>query len=86
METKPKGALALSYTRDDFAPRIVARAERLQALRLLDIARDAGVPIVEDPDLWTLLEQADIGSYVPADCWQAVAAILAFVRNCDKSV
>ena len=84
MERQP-GAIALSWNPEDNAPRIAARGERSQADRILALGREAGGPIVEDPDLLELLSTAYPGEYIPYECWEAVAAILAFVRRCSFS-
>jgi flagellar biosynthesis protein len=50
-------------------------------MRILAIAREAGIEIVEDPALAALLEAGTkIGDYIPPWCWEAVAKILAFVQ------
>lgn len=84
MERQP-GAIALSWNPEDSAPRIAARGERSQAERILALAREAGVPIVEDPELLELLSTVYPGEYIPFECWEAVAALLAFVRRCSFS-
>ena len=82
---KHAGAIALSGDSKDYAPRIAARGERAQAERILALAREAGVPIVEDAELLELLSVSGPGDYIPFECWEAVAAVLAFVRRCSFS-
>ncbi|GAB1483052.1 EscU/YscU/HrcU family type III secretion system export apparatus switch protein [Treponema sp.] len=74
-------AAALAYTSGDTAPRITAKGHGRDAERILELAREAGVDIVEDASLARLLEDVDIGTYVPLICWEAVARILAFVQQ-----
>jgi len=72
-------ASALSYDTDDIAPRIVAKGRGREAERIVELATMAGVEIVEDAALAALLDATDVGAYIPAECWQAVAAVLAFI-------
>jgi flagellar biosynthesis protein len=79
---KEKSATALSYTPEDPAPRVIASGKNEEAMRILAVAREAGIEIVEDPALAALLQAgAGIGDYIPPWCWEAVAKILAFVRT-----
>ncbi|MDR1108096.1 MAG: EscU/YscU/HrcU family type III secretion system export apparatus switch protein [Spirochaetaceae bacterium] len=78
---KEKVAAALSYTQEDPAPRVVASGRNGEALRILAIAREAGITVVEDSVLAVLLETGvNVGEYIPPWCWEATAKILAFVR------
>ena len=54
--------------------------ERLLAQRIKDIARRAGVPIIENKPLArALLASAKVGSPIPPALYIAVAEIIAFV-------
>nr|MBN2278324.1 flagellar biosynthesis protein FlhB [candidate division Zixibacteria bacterium] len=74
-------AVALKYDQTEMdAPMVVAKGERLLAQRIKDIAREAGVPIVENKPLArSLFNMCEIGSYVPSQLYRAVAEVLAFV-------
>jgi flagellar biosynthesis protein len=76
---KGKKASAISYSPDDPAPLIVASGRGREAERLIALARDAGIRVVEDPVLAVLLDAGKTGDYIPVWCWEAVAKILAFV-------
>jgi flagellar biosynthesis protein len=81
---KGKKASAISYTPDDPAPLIVALGRDREAERIIALARDAGISIVEDPVLAALLDAGKAGDYIPVWCWEAVAKILAFVFAKEK--
>ncbi|MDR3145027.1 MAG: EscU/YscU/HrcU family type III secretion system export apparatus switch protein [Treponema sp.] len=82
---KRKTASALSYTPEEGVPRIVASGRDGEAERILAIAREAGITVVEDPALALLLDTGvRAGDYVPPWCWEAVAKILAFVLTKEK--
>ncbi len=74
-------AVALRYdAKAMFAPRVVAKGQRLVAERIKEIARANGVPVVEKPALARALFQAtEVGDYVPEELYKAVAEVLAFV-------
>lgn len=71
---------ALGYRPDaDTAPRVVARGRGDVATRILDAAREHGVPVQRDPDLLACLEAVELGAEVPPAAYAAVASLLAFV-------
>jgi len=74
-------AVGLRYVpREMEAPEVVAKGQRLVAERIKEVARDNGVPVVENPELArALYDQVGIGQRIPADLYQAVAGIIAFV-------
>ncbi len=74
-------AVALKYDTDAMeAPMVVAKGERIIAARIKEIAKEAGVPIVENKPLArALFRMCDIGSYVPGNLYRAVAEVLAYV-------
>jgi flagellar biosynthetic protein FlhB len=74
-------AVALRYDgRRMRAPRVVAKGERLLALRIVEEASAHGVPVVENPPLTRALFKAcAIGREVPRDLYRAVAEVLAYV-------
>jgi flagellar biosynthetic protein FlhB len=74
-------AVALKYEQDTMdAPMVVAKGERLIAEKIKEIAHEAGVPVVENrPLARALFNLCEIGSYVPAKLYRAVAEVLAYV-------
>jgi flagellar biosynthetic protein FlhB len=74
-------AVALQYSREAMnAPQVVAKGAALIAQRIKDIARQNGVPIVENPPLAQVLYRTvELDQEVPPDLYRAVAEVLAFV-------
>jgi flagellar biosynthetic protein FlhB len=74
-------AVALKYDVDkSTAPVVIAKGQRLVAQRIKEIAAEAGVPVVENVQLArALYASVEIGQEIPADLYQAVAEILAYV-------
>jgi flagellar biosynthetic protein FlhB len=81
-------AVALKYDSARMAaPQVVAKGARLLAKRIRDIARESGVPVVENPPLARALYRAcKVGADVPLSLYKAVAEVLAFVfRKRDRT-
>jgi flagellar biosynthesis protein FlhB len=73
-------AVALKYDEKTAAPVCVAKGLDHLALKIRERAREAGVPILERPDLArALYRTVDVEQPIPRDLYQAVAQVLAFV-------
>lgn len=74
-------AVALRYHPEapflDAAPRLVAKGEGLLAERILELARQHGVPVTQDPDLMAALAPLDVNRLIPPELFQAMAIVLA---------
>ncbi|GHV12698.1 hypothetical protein FACS189491_06200 [Spirochaetia bacterium] len=83
---KRKIASAISYNTEDPAPRLTAAGRDREADRIIAIAREAGVEIVENAPLAALLDaEVKTGDIIPVWCWEAAAKILAFVLAKEKN-
>ncbi|EFC90348.1 flagellar biosynthesis [Dethiosulfovibrio peptidovorans DSM 11002] len=77
-------AAALKYDREEReAPHLVASGSGRIAERIVEVAREAEVPIVEDAALVSALLALDIGEEIPLDLYEAVARVLAFIYKVD---
>jgi flagellar biosynthetic protein FlhB len=78
-------SVALRYQRPAMrAPQVLAKGRGLIALRIRELAREAGVPIVENPPLARALYRAvKVGCEIPDQLFQAVAQVLAYVHRLD---
>lgn len=74
-------AVALEYRRGAMtAPKVVAKGQDLLALRIREIAREAGIPIIENKPLaQALFKGAEVGQSIPGDLFGAVAEVLAYL-------
>ena len=62
------------------APAVVAKGQNLVAEKIKQIAREAGIPTVENKPLAQALFRAvEIGQGIPEELYKAVAEILAYV-------
>jgi type III secretion system FlhB-like substrate exporter len=80
----PTEAAALAYPEGADAPFIAAKAKGDLAKRLLDIARENGIPVVADADLADVLMLSDIGDCIPPETYEALACIFAFLRKMEQ--
>jgi flagellar biosynthesis protein len=82
-----KTASAVGFQEEDAGPRLLASGRGRTALKIIAIAREAGVAVVEDPALAVLLDvEVKVGDIIPAWCWEATAKILAFVYSQEGKV
>ncbi len=73
-------AVALKYSKGMVAPVVVAKGQDLVAERIKQIAREHHIIIVENKPVARALYQAvEVGGVVPAELYQAVAEIIAYV-------
>jgi flagellar biosynthesis protein len=75
--SRRKRAAALRYDGRD-APRVVATGRGLVAEKILDAAREAGVPLREDPVLMEALATLELEQEIPPELYRAVAEALAW--------
>jgi len=62
------------------APQVVAKGADYMAQRIREIAQENDVPLVENKPLArTLYGSTDIGDFIPAELYRAVAEVLAYV-------
>jgi len=74
-------AVALQYDSNSMsAPLVIAKGQDLMAQRIKEAAREHNIVVVENKPLaQSLYHSTEIGDIVPADLFQAVAEVLAFV-------
>lgn len=74
-------AVALKYEGSEMeAPQVIAKGQDYVALRIKEIAKENGVITMENKPLArALFQRAEIGDAIPADLFQAVAEVLAYV-------
>lgn len=78
-------AIALKYDPTKGAPRVVAKGGDHMAARIRSVAEKHRVPMVQDiPLAWTLYETCEIGHEIPADLYQGVATVLAFIMRLKR--
>ena len=74
-------AIALKFdAREMIAPRVLAKGSGHIAQRIREIAVEHQIPLVEEKPLaQALFKMVEIGEYIPAELYRAVAEVLAYV-------
>ena len=82
---KLRQAVALKYVpKADRAPKVTAKGSGLVAERIVELARQHGIPIQEDPALVQILAQLDFYQEIPPSVYGVVAEILAFIYRMNQ--
>lgn len=90
---KKNKAVALKYNVDeDTSPVVIASGYGTVAEHIIDIAEKKGIPVFKDDSAASLLCMLDVGSNIPVELYQVVAAIYcklietsAQIRGVEKS-
>ena len=82
-----KLAVALRYepTRGDSAPTVTAKGSGHFAERIIETARENGIPIREDKALVQVLASLKVDEEIPQELYVAVARILSFLYQVDSN-
>ena len=73
-------AIALKYEKDIPAPIVIAKGAGFVAQKIKEIATENDIPLVENKPLARAVFKAtEVGDFIPAELYQAVAEILAYV-------
>ncbi|HEY3380303.1 MAG TPA: flagellar biosynthesis protein FlhB [Vicinamibacterales bacterium] len=74
-------AVALEYQRAGMAaPRVIAKGRGFLAQKIKAVAREHGVPMVENvPLAQSLYKSVEVGEFIPAALFEAVAEVLAYL-------
>ena len=79
-------AVALKYNTDAMkAPRVVAKGSELFAKKIVKIAKEHNIPVIENPPVARAIYRfVDVNKEIPPELYKAVAEILLFVYNLRK--
>lgn len=82
---KRQKVVALKYDMaKQSAPRLIAKGQGAIADRILETAREKGIPLYEDPELIEILSQLDVGLEIQPELYQAVAEVLIFIYKTNQ--
>ncbi|NFI93995.1 flagellar biogenesis protein [Clostridium botulinum] len=85
--TERKKAAALKYELNNTeAPMIAASGMGHIADKIIEKAQENEVPIVYNKELANLLCNVDVGDEIPTELYEAVAYVIAFVTDIDKTL
>jgi flagellar biosynthetic protein FlhB len=79
-------ACALKYVAEEMdSPMLIAKGTELIAKKIIDIAKEHNVPVIENPPVArALFRMCDINQPIPPELYKAVAEILMFVYKMKK--
>lgn len=79
-------SIALKWNREhDDAPRLIAAGKGPFADRIIQLALDAGIPVLEDPVLAGIMADSPVGSEIPPELYQLAAEVYIFLMELDQS-
>ncbi|UCN01279.1 EscU/YscU/HrcU family type III secretion system export apparatus switch protein [Sulfurimonas sp. SWIR-19] len=82
MKTK---AVALKYDKEkNQAPLVSAKGEGKTAQKIIQLAKENGVPLKKDEDLVELLSKVELDKEIPPQMYQAIAEVFSFVYSVTR--
>jgi len=79
-----KLAVALQYE-DEGAPVVTAKGTGTVAEQIERLAKEAGVPIEQNPMMAEALSQIEIDQEIPIELYQAVAVLIGFIMRTGEA-
>lgn len=80
-------AVALKYNAEqNFAPVVIASGYGEVAERIIDIAEQRGIPVYRDDSAASMLCMLEVGTTIPEDMYQLVAAIYVQILNAASKI
>jgi len=85
-EKKIKTAAAISYDpAENDVPVLAAFGEGYVAQKIVEVAKESGVPVLPEPGLTKMLSKLSVGDEIAPEMYDAVAKVLAFVSEVDRT-
>ena len=82
MNPPPKNTLAVALHYEQAGtPRVVAKGKGEIGQKIIETARQHGVPIEENASLAGALSEVEIGDEIPVELYKAVAEVLLFIMR-----
>ena len=86
VEKRKIQAAALTYDpAENDVPILSAFGEGHMAQKIIDVAKESGVPVLPEPGLTNLLSKLSVGDEIAPEMYDAVAKVLAFVSEMDRT-
>lgn len=79
-------AVALQYEQNYESPVVTAAGMGQIAEKIIEKAEENNVPIVYNKELTDLLCNVDVGDSIPAELYEAVAHVIAYITDLDKKL
>ncbi len=85
MKNKKNIALALKYPVTERAPLIVAKGKDRLAQKMLELAMENNIPVVEDDLAANVLSVEEIGQCLREETWPLLAKIFVYIQEMEKN-
>jgi len=79
-------AVALAYELGDNAPVVVASGRGHIGEKIIEIARENGVPLEHNPALAQALSTVELDTEIPEELYTAVSEILGFIMRASGRI
>ena len=76
-----KTAVALRYPEGFPAPFIACKGTGRLAEVMTDLASELSIPIVSEPETANILSMQEVGSCIPPETYQVLAAVFCFLKE-----
>jgi flagellar biosynthesis protein len=81
---RPRRAVAIRYDKEAAgAPRVIATGAGLIAERIVELAREQGLPVREEPALAEALARLELEQEIPPELFVAVAEVLVWAYGLE---
>jgi len=85
-EKRKQMAAAISYDpAENDVPILSAFGEGYVAQKIIEVAKESGVPVLPEPGLTKMLSKLSVGDAIAPEMYDAVAKVLVFVSEVDKT-
>jgi flagellar biosynthesis protein len=86
VQSPQQQAVAIVYDDlNDFAPKVAAKGRGLIAEQIIARAKENGIYVHESKELIAMLMQVDLDDHIPAELYQAIAEILAWLYQLESA-
>ncbi|WMM26716.1 EscU/YscU/HrcU family type III secretion system export apparatus switch protein [Tissierella sp. MB52-C2] len=76
-------AVALSYNKEEIAPRVIAKGQNLVAEKIIEKGIEEDITIYKDENLVENLMGLELNETIPEELYDAVAEIIFYIYNLD---
>ncbi|MBW7652096.1 MULTISPECIES: EscU/YscU/HrcU family type III secretion system export apparatus switch protein [Anoxybacillus] len=84
-EINGPSAAVIRYEQGDKAPTVVAHGRGYVAEKIIELAKQNGVPIEQDAALVQHLLDLDLGDTIPPQLYAVIAEILILIEKMEKN-
>lgn len=82
-KAEQKTAVALRYPEGFPAPFIACKGKGRLAELMTDVASELNIPIVSEPETAQILSMQEVGSCIPPETYQILAAVFCFLKETE---